>query len=314
MSPEQEDPLIERLNRASVTRRIDPYLDIAWDDPTLAVDPVDVRWRACLVDGVAATDWFASLAPDEQARFSFLRVCSFFRSIIDFESMLQQGLLAYAETLDPTESAFRYLYHEIAEEAQHSQMFAEFLARAGRPIPSEGLTALTGDREVAFADTAAFVATTAIEHPTLYFMAVLSAEEPADDVQRHYLAEPVEAIHPLLRRICQVHVADEARHVSFARSVIRSSANGLTDAERRRVQYALPHLVSRMARRMTDTPRWLLDEFDAPEGVTQLPDAVRVDDEVRARSVRKIVAAATTAGLLPDRLRPVWDSMRLLAA
>lgn len=51
-------------------------------------------------------------------------------------------------------------------------------------------------------------------------MAVLAGEEPVDYVQKRHLRS--ETIHPLVERIMRIHVVEEARHVSYARGVVKT--------------------------------------------------------------------------------------------
>ncbi|WP_353963489.1 diiron oxygenase [Streptomyces erythrochromogenes] len=39
-----------------------------------------------------------------------------------------------------------------------------------------------------------------------------------------------ERVHPLVRQVCRIHVADEARHISFARSALRDSVRHMPSA------------------------------------------------------------------------------------
>jgi len=57
-------------------------------------------------------------------------------------------------------------------------------------------------------------------------------------------------IHPLLRRIIQIHVTEEARHLCFAREYLRHRVTGL--ARHRRLQLAIgaPLILARMAQLM----------------------------------------------------------------
>jgi hypothetical protein len=52
----------------------------------------------------------------------------------EFESVLKRGLLEYAAKLPSGSPEFRYVYHEVIEEAQHSLMFHEFVNRTGFDI------------------------------------------------------------------------------------------------------------------------------------------------------------------------------------
>ena len=53
---------------------------------------------------------------------------------LQFESVLKRGLLEYAFRLPDGVPEFRYAYHEVIEEAQHSLMFQEFVNRAGLDV------------------------------------------------------------------------------------------------------------------------------------------------------------------------------------
>jgi hypothetical protein len=51
-------------------------------------------------------------------------------------------------------------------------------------------------------------------------MGVLAGEEPIDHLQKSILRQG-EAMHPLLQRIMQIHIAEEARHISFAHEYLK---------------------------------------------------------------------------------------------
>ena len=55
-----------------------------------------------------------------------------------FENILQVGILIFAMRLPRNSPKFRYLYHELVEEGQHSMMFHEFVRRAD--MPTRGMT------------------------------------------------------------------------------------------------------------------------------------------------------------------------------
>ena len=62
------------------------------------------------------------------------RVCAAFKVGMQFENLLQRGLLAYACRLPNGAPEFRYVHHEIIEESQHSLMFQELVNRSGMPV------------------------------------------------------------------------------------------------------------------------------------------------------------------------------------
>src|SRR5678816_4149809 len=126
---------------------------------------------------------------------------------VEFESVLKRGLLEYAAKLPSGSREFRYVYHEVIEEAQHSLMFQEFVNRTGFDIKGLAWWQRIGARQVIrFART----------FPELFFVFVLGGEDPIDHVQRSLLRSG-RPVHPLLKRIMQIHVTEEARHLCFAR-------------------------------------------------------------------------------------------------
>ena len=126
--------LLPRLNRQSVEKRSDAYLDIDWDAPELAIGPDDDRCGLFEFDPLAETEWYRNQAPEVQARIGLHRICSAFKVGMQFENLLQRGLLSYAFRLPNGAPEYRYLHHEIIEESQHSLMFQELVNRSGLPV------------------------------------------------------------------------------------------------------------------------------------------------------------------------------------
>ena len=130
---------------------------------------------------------------------------------VQFENILKRGLLTFAETLANDAPEFRYVYHEIAEETQHSMMFQEFVNRTRAARAGHAARAA-----LCFART---IPSLARRFPELFFVFVLGGEEPIDQMQRRALRER-QWRHPLAQRISQIHVIEEARHMSFARAYL----------------------------------------------------------------------------------------------
>src|SRR3989454_8563319 len=139
---------------------------------------------------------------------------------------------------------FRYAYHETIEEAQHSLMFQEFVNRTGFDIPGLGtLDRLASRVVIRFART----------FPELFFLFVLGGEDPIDHVQRTALRSG-QPIHPLLKRIMQIHVTEEARHLCFARSYLRTEVPRLGAARRASLALQAPLVLGQMAQAMLRPP------------------------------------------------------------
>src|SRR5262249_23528001 len=138
----------------------------------------------------------------------------------------------------------RYAYHELIEESHHSMMFAEFVRRSGFEI--RGLTRmwLRLDR---------FVVALGERFPELFFVFVLGGEDPIDHAQRLTLGKG-DNLHPLLKRMSQIHITEEARHLCFARSYLREHVPQLSPRKRAVLTVAAPAILRLMAELMLRPP------------------------------------------------------------
>ncbi|HKA88311.1 MAG TPA: diiron oxygenase, partial [Haliangiales bacterium] len=81
-----------------------------------------------------------------------------------------------------------------------------------------------------------------------FFFFVLAGEDPIDHVQRKALA--ARDLHPLVRRVTQIHVTEEARHVAFANAFLADRVPRLSPARRVALAAAIPLILAFMARVM----------------------------------------------------------------
>jgi hypothetical protein len=154
--------------------------------------------------------------------------------------VLQRGLLEFAFTLPDGAPELRYVYHEVIEEGQHSLMFQEFVRRTGFEVAGLGFWDRLGARRVL---------ASARRFPALFFVFVLGGEDPIDHVQRTTLRSG-RTIHPLLRRIMQIHVTEEARHLSFARHYLRIHTPLLGPVRKALLALQAPLVLGQMAQLM----------------------------------------------------------------
>ena len=73
-----------------------------------------------------------------RARIGLHMIATFMKIGLQFESVLKRGLLEFALELPNGSPEFRYAYHEVIEEAQHSLMFQEFVNRTRLRHPGPG--------------------------------------------------------------------------------------------------------------------------------------------------------------------------------
>jgi hypothetical protein len=249
--------LVGRLNAMSVTKRYEAYRDVPWDAPDSAIDARDPRFRLGAKSPLGATDWYASLPRDDQARFGLEWACQTLRYGVSFESCATRGLLEFAGTEPPGSPYYRYAMHEVIEESHHSLMFQELIARSGCETHDVHPFERWAQRRVA-----RWGAT----FPELFFLCVLSGEVFIDHDNRERLAQR-EALHPLFRRVIQIHVTEEARHVSFAKSFLRDRIPALSAPKRWFFRVAAPRIFARGARIMLHPPARLVAKYGIPADV-----------------------------------------------
>jgi hypothetical protein len=275
--------LTTRLAAASLVKRYDAYLDVDWD--AHPIDPADPVWQLAPDEPLAATAWYRALPEATRARIGLHVICAHMRIGMEFENVLERGLLELAMSLPAGAPELRYAYHEIIEESQHSLMFQEFVARAGLEAPGlpTRLRAL-----------AARIAGLGRSFPELFFVFVLGGEDPIDHVQRRVLGSG-RPVHPTLERVMKIHITEEARHLAFARAWLRARVPGLSPARRRALAVAAPGILAVMARLMMQPPRHVIATYAIPDAVVR-----EAYQDNRAHRARMLEAVADVRDLLGE--------------
>jgi hypothetical protein len=218
---------------------------------------------------------------------------------LQFESILKRGLLEYAFLLPDRSPEFRYAYHEVIEEAQHSLMFQEFVNRTGLEVPG-----LTWDLKFG----ARRVIGIARRFPALFFVFVLGGEDPIDHVQRTSLRSGRE-LHPLLERIMRIHVTEEARHLSFARQYLRSNVPALSRRKRVAIAIQAPLILAEMASVMMRPPRSIVREYGIPKAViAEAYGPASPSRDATRESLRKVRALLVELGLVTSTSKRLWKA------
>ena len=182
---------------------------------------------------------------------------SFMKIGLQFESVLKRGLLEYAFALPNGAPEYRYVYHEVIEEAQHSLMFQEFVNRTGYDAPGLAWYDRLSSR---------WIIALGRRFPQLFFLFVLGGEDPIDHVQRRELRSDREK-HPLLERIIRIHVTEEARHLSFARHYLKRTVPELSPWRRAQLAVGAPLILGTMAQLMLKPSPELVRRYAIPAEV-----------------------------------------------
>jgi P-aminobenzoate N-oxygenase AurF len=304
LDDEQEDTrfteLLGRLSRQSVVKHFDAYADVDWDHPDNVIDPRDARWELDSGNGLAGTDWYRALPAETRARIGLHGITSNMKAGLQFENVLKRGLLEYAFRLPDGSPEFRYVYHEVIEEAQHSLMFQEFVNRTGLETPGLPWELRLGSRNVVGL---------ARRFPALFFVFVLGGEDPIDHVQRTVLRSDKD-IHPLLERIMRIHVTEEARHLSFARGYLRTNVPKLPPWRRRAMAMQAPLILATEASVMLRPPRHLVRTYGVPDAVLREAYGPGSQNRQDAKdSLRKVRNLLVELGLVPPAAKRLWQRL-----
>jgi hypothetical protein len=289
--------LLARLSGLSVTHHFDAYGDIDWESDGFAIDPADPRWELPSDDPITQTQWYAELPTAQRLGLGLDRTAAMMKTGIEFERILKQGLLQFAGTLPNGAPEFRYVYHEVIEECQHSLMFQEFVNRSGFDAAGLPLYARLGTR---------LVIGLGKRFPPLFFIFVLGGEEPIDYVQRKVLRGDKD-LPPVLERVMRIHVTEEARHLSFARSYLKTRAAKLGWYGRLQLGIGAPIILSAMAAMMLRPSPQLVAKYRIPKRV--LTEAYITNPKAKAdnlAAIRRVRQLCADMGVLGNGYRLLW--------
>jgi P-aminobenzoate N-oxygenase AurF len=291
--------LTARLSRASVERHFDAYADVDWDAAECALAAGDPRLELAPSDPLGASDWYRTQPPEVRSLVALYRVAAYMKVGWHFENLLQRGLLVRAMRLPNGAGEFRYIHHELIEESQHTLMFQELVNRSGLPVRGmpASLRIIGG----------LLAAPVARWFPPAFFIAVIGGEDPIDHVQRQLLREGI--AHPLVERIMRIHVTEEARHLTFARHVLRRDVPRLRGLRRSVLRLAAPLELALLARLMLVPPADMVRHCGIPPEVVRTayrsPEGRRFIRDGVAKSRQLCVEL----GLVTPLSRAVWRAV-----
>lgn len=290
--------LLGTLSEGSVHKNFDPYLDIAWDSAEFAIDRDDPRWiLSAETDPLGATSWYRGLPRERRIEIGRMREANSIKVGLGFESILIRLMMHYAMTLPNGSPEFRYCLHEMTEECNHIQMFQELVNRIGDDVP--------GMRRH-FRILSPLVGVLGGYFPIIGFIGILGGEEPIDHYQKSLIRAGAE-MPPAVRRVMQIHIAEEARHISFAGEFLRTHTGRLGPVRRSVVSVLFPLAM-----------RWLVGEIMTPSRAFAaelgIPPQVRSEAFWSSARSREILAGyfgdmrglAQDLGLMNRVSRAVW--------
>lgn len=194
---------VERLNTASLNRVIEPDTGVTGH---IGDGPVVAR-RMLSVYGLDL-----DLTDDQWTRLGREEMASVFDAGVRFESTLMANFglsIAYRTTLcDPRVT---YMLHEVGEETRHSRLFVRLIGQL-QPTARNPFT------NPIFKVVDRLVSGWALRHDAAFMVMILFGEEGPDLLQK--LTVDDDETDPFIREVNRYHRSEEARHLSFARTVL----------------------------------------------------------------------------------------------
>ena len=211
-----EPDLARRLLESSAALSYDPATEIDWDDPLPEGEyGLPPEWST-----LYGTPLWDEMTETQRVTLTRHEAASMMCTGIWFEMILQQMILRDQYVKDPATPEFQFALTEIADECRHSLMFARACEKLGAPayFPKPRAVRLArGFKALARGEGA--------------YGAGLVAEEVLDVIQRDTMRDP--NVLGVVRTSSKIHVAEESRHMKFARAEIREHLKQASASRRR---------------------------------------------------------------------------------
>ena len=249
--------MLTTLSEGSVRRNFNPYTDIQWNSPEFAVVDNDERWILPASDPLGRHPWYKAQPVERQIEIGRWRQANVAKVGLQFELILIRGLMNYASWVPNGSPEYRYCLHESVEECNHTMMFQEMVNRIGADVP--GMPRLLKWVQP-------LIPLVAGPLPIPFWFGILAGEEPIDHTQKNVLREG-RTLHPIMERVMAIHVAEEARHISFAHEYLRKRVPHLPRRKRFWLSLYVPLTMRILCSAIIVPPRSFWKEFDIPRSV-----------------------------------------------
>lgn len=241
--PQEEQSYEERLrtlSEASVEQHFEAFKDIAWDSPEFAIEPDDERFILTDADEIGRHPWYKALPRQRQIEVGVYRYAQIAKVGRQFEQVLIAGVMHHLIREQDLNPEFRYAMHEVTEETHHIQMFQESVNRF---VARSGIENVAG-APASFTRLAPLVTSAGSWFPEAFFVGILGGEEPIDHLQKSIMRAG--GSHPLIDRVMQIHIAEEARHIGFAHQYLEHHWPLMSPVRRRVLTYLFPLIMRRL--------------------------------------------------------------------
>ncbi len=291
------------LSEGSINKNFQPYRDIDWESPEFAVVPGDRRWILQReTDPMGGHPWYLAQPEEKQIAIGMWRQANVAKVGLQFENILIRGMIQYVFVQPNGSAEARYCTHECIEECNHTLMFQEMVNRIGMDVPGMNRFLRGVGKLLPLAGSSL---------PLIFFMGVLAGEEPIDHLQKRILRAGGD-IHPVMKSVMSIHVAEEARHISFAHEFIERRAPRLSRARRFASSLAMPVIMRVLCDAIVVPPKEFWETFDVPKSVRKelFWDSDAARDEL-AGYFGDVRMLAGNAGLLNPASKLLWKACKI---
>lgn len=198
--------LAEQLSRNSAPYQ-DPLAKIHWDQ--LDLGRYWLPPQAISLYGLAD---FARLPEAQRVRLSQYEFLHIIEAGLWLEGLFMERITRSISRDRTDRAALRYRLHELREEAGHSLMFLELIARSGLSAP------YLQPPRLKLVD---LVGRYAPLGSLGFWLAVLLGEEVPDRLNR-FVRKHGDVVSVPILEMCTAHIVDEARHIAYARQKVEA--------------------------------------------------------------------------------------------
>jgi P-aminobenzoate N-oxygenase AurF len=245
------------LSEGSVRRHFSPYTDIDWGAPEFSVSKDDTRWVLSRTDPLGRHPWYQAQPLDKQIAIGMWRQANDAKISLQLESILIRGLMHYTFWVPNGSPEYRYCLHESIEECNHAMMFQEMVNRIGVNVPGM-------PRWLRWISPA--IPLYAGPLPGTFFFGVMAGELPIHHMQKSALRER-NSLHPIMEKVMAIHVAEEARHISFADQLLSKRVPRMVGRSRFALSLYVPIVMRALCQAIVVPIHGFFREFDIPRSV-----------------------------------------------
>ncbi|MFE6646160.1 diiron oxygenase [Nocardioides sp. NPDC057772] len=297
---------LKTLSEASVTQHFQAFKDIPWDDPEFQLEMPDERVILTDADEIGAHPWYKSLSKERQIEIGAYRYAQIAKVGRQFEQVLIAGVMHHLIKAKDGNPEFRYAMHEVTEETHHVQMFQESVNRF---VESAGIGNVAG-APAWFTHLAPVVTAFGGISPEIFFIGILGGEEPIDHLQKAIMRAG--GSHPLIDRIMQIHIAEEARHIGFAHQWLEHHWPEMNPIKRQIMTLAFPIVMRTLCDVIMVPSRQARHDMGIPDDVAK---EIWWDSEESQKLLRDLFAdvrmLADNLGIRKGPAKLIWKLLRI---